>query len=65
MWTMERQGIAVLVLLDLSAAFGAIDHNVLLARMEELQFYSTEVVHIIPVWKNATSSYQQPVLATT
>ena len=36
MWTMEKQGITILVLLDLSAAFDTIDHKVLLARMEEL-----------------------------
>jgi hypothetical protein len=32
----KKQGITILVLLDLSAAFDTIDHKVLLARMEEL-----------------------------
>ena len=36
MWTMERKGITILVLLDLSAAFDVIDHNVLFTRMELL-----------------------------
>ena len=36
MWTMERKGVTILVLLDLSAAFDTIDHNVLFQRMEEL-----------------------------
>ena len=36
MWTMERKGVTILVLLDLSAAFDTFDHNVLFQCMEEL-----------------------------
>jgi hypothetical protein len=34
MWAMERQGVTVLLLLDLSSAFDTIDHKVLMNRMK-------------------------------
>ena len=35
-WTMERKGVTILLLLDLSSAFDTIDHQVLITRLQDL-----------------------------
>ena len=36
MWAMERKGVTILLLLDLSSAFDTIDHQVLITRLQDL-----------------------------